>query len=111
MFEDLDPAELLRRSRAGELWQLVDVREAWEVEIARIETTAQMPVSNIPMAEIPARFRELEPSQPLAILCHSGGRSARVAGFLAEQGFARVANVRGGIDAWSNDADPSIPRY
>ena len=111
MFEEMAPADLVARCRAGELWQLLDVREPWEVTAACIEETDQMPIKNIPMSEIPARYTELESSEPVAVLCHSGGRSARVAGFLVQQGFARVANVSGGIDAWSSEVDPSIPRY
>jgi rhodanese-related sulfurtransferase len=111
MFEDIEPVDFMRRLSSGELWQLVDVREPWEREIAHVEPALHMPVNNIPMAEIPARYTELKPSEPVAVLCHSGARSARVAGFLAQQGFLRVANIRGGIDAWSRDSDPSIPRY
>jgi rhodanese-related sulfurtransferase len=111
MFTELAPADLVARCRAGELWQLLDVREPWEVDIARVQQTDKMPTSNIPMAQIPARYTELEPTCPIAVLCHSGGRSARVAGFLASRGFSRVANVSGGIEAWSSEVDPSIPRY
>jgi rhodanese-related sulfurtransferase len=111
MFEEISPAELVERCRDGELWQLLDVREPWEVEIARVEQTDTMPTSNIPMAEIPGRYTELESTRPVAVLCHSGGRSARVATFLVQQGFTRVLNVRGGIDAWSGEVDPRIPRY
>ena len=102
----MTPAELLDRREQGELWQVLDVREPWEVEIARIDG-AQL----IPMSEVPGRLAELARDEPVAVLCHSGGRSARVAAFLADQGFARVANVAGGIDAWSLEVDPSIPRY
>jgi rhodanese-related sulfurtransferase len=111
MFEEMAPADLVARCRAGELWQLLDVREPWEVAIACIKEADQMPTKNIPMSEIPARYTELQGSQPIAVLCHSGGRSARVAGFLVQQGFSRVANVSGGIDAWSSEVDSSIPRY
>jgi rhodanese-related sulfurtransferase len=111
MFEDIAPAELVSRCRTGELWQLLDVREPWEVEVARVEQTVHMPVTNIPLAEIPARCSELQPSFPVAVLCHSGARSARAAAFLVQQGFTRVSNVKGGIDAWSCEVDPAIPRY
>ena len=110
-FEEISPSELIERCRDGELWQLLDVREPWEIEIARVRQSDRMPTSNIPMAEIPARYNELETAQPVAVLCHSGGRSARVAAFLIQQGFPRVANVKGGIDAWSGEVDPSLPRY
>jgi rhodanese-related sulfurtransferase len=106
MFDRLCPADFVRRRADGELWQLVDVREPWEIEIANVD-----PSHCIPMGEIPARLPELDPSIPVAVLCHSGGRSARVADYLARQGFVRVANIEGGIDAWSRDCDPAIPRY
>jgi rhodanese-related sulfurtransferase len=111
MYEEMTPAALVARCRAGELWQLLDVREPWEVAIASIEQTDQMPTKHIPMSEIPARHAELRESDPIAVLCHSGGRSARVAGFLVQQGYSSVANVSGGIDAWSIEVDSSIPRY
>lgn len=106
MFDKLSPAEFMSRRADGELWQLLDVREPWEIEIASIGDSHR-----IPMGEIPVRYRELDLAIPVAVLCHSGGRSARVAEFLGRQGFARVANIEGGIDAWSRDCDPTISRY
>lgn len=106
MIEELTPAALLDGRARGELWQVLDVREAWELEIARLDDAR-----HIPMSEVPGRLDELDADAPLAVLCHSGGRSARVAAFLVERGFARVANVAGGIDAWSQEVDPTIPRY
>jgi rhodanese-related sulfurtransferase len=103
MFEEIDPADLLRRCHSGELWQLLDVREPWEMEIARVDETDNMPIKTIPMNDIPRRYKELEPSRPVAVICHSGARSARVASFLVHEGFSRVANVRGGIVAWPED--------
>ena len=106
MIEDITPGEFVRRRDSGELWALLDVREAWEIEIASIRQT-----TDIPMADIPARIAELDASQAVAVLCHSGGRSAQVANYLAQTGFDRVANIVGGIDMWSLDIDDSIPRY
>lgn len=106
VIEDLTPVEFVRRCAAGELWQLVDVREPWEIETARIENTI-----NIRMGDLPSRLSELDPSRPVAFICHSGGRSARAAGFCASRGHARVANIRGGSDAWSLTVDPRVPRY
>lgn len=106
MFEQLTPAEFLRCRSAGELWQLLDVREPWELEIARLDQSI-----DIPMAEIASRHAELDPGRPVAVVCHSGARSARVAGFLVQQGFSRVANIEGGIDAWSRETDRTLPRY
>jgi len=65
----------------------------------------------IPMNDIPGRLAELDPQRPVAVLCHHGARSQRVAMFLASNGFATVANVAGGIDAWSLERDASVPRY
>jgi len=103
---DLSPAEFITRSDAGELWQLIDVREGWEVELARIETATPMP-----MSEIHSRVEELDKQVPIAVLCHSGIRSAQVAAWLRHLGFERVANITGGIDAWAATVDTSIPRY
>jgi rhodanese-related sulfurtransferase len=102
----MTPLEFVRRCDAGELWQLLDVREAWEIDIARVEQAI-----TIPMAEVPSRLAELDASQPIAVLCHSGARSAQVANYLAQSGFERVSNIVGGIDAWSVEVDDSIARY
>ena len=103
---DLTPPELVERVAAGEDWQLVDVREVWECDIASIQWATV-----IPMAEVHVRVKELDPTRPVAVLCHSGVRSAVVAAWLRELDFPAVANVTGGIDAWSTSVDPSIPRY
>ena len=106
MIDDMPPAEFVRRQDAGEPWQLLDVREPWEIDIARIDGSIY-----IPMNQVPDRHHELDASMPVAVLCHSGGRSVRVATYLAQQGFDRVTNITGGIDSWSIDVDTSIPRY
>ena len=106
MIEALTPAEFVRCRERGELWQLVDVRESWEVEIAGLDDALC-----IPMGEIIARLSELDADLPIAVLCHSGGRSMRVAEYLSGAGYTRVANISGGIDAWSTEVDPAIPRY
>jgi rhodanese-related sulfurtransferase len=85
---------------------LLDVREASELEIARIDEAI-----HIPMNEVPARLAELDESRPVVVICHSGARSRRVAEFLAAKGFETVFNLTGGIDAWSREIDPGIPRY
>lgn len=106
MIEEIEPVELSSRQRAGELWQLLDVREAWEIETASITGSI-----NIPMTRVPERLGELNPELQTAVLCHSGGRSRRIAEYLKGCGFRRVANVSGGIDLWSQTVDPSIARY
>jgi rhodanese-related sulfurtransferase len=89
---------------------LLDVREPWEVQTARV-APADFDVVAIPMNEIPSRLAELPQDRPIACLCHHGARSQRVAMFLAHQGYTDVANVAGGIDAWSRERDPGIPVY
>ena len=85
---------------------LLDVREAWEHEKARIEG-AQL----VPMRQIPARVTELDPEREIVAICHHGSRSMQVAMFLEKNGFANVHNLSGGMDAWSTTVDPSVPRY
>ena len=92
--------------RAGEPIQLLDVRETYEWDLARIE-----PARLIPLGELQERYRELDPSAPTVVLCHVGGRSAAAVRFLRSRGFDRVANLAGGIESWSRTVDPSVPRY
>ena len=106
MYEDLTPEEFVARRSDNELWQLLDVREPWELEIARVEGSL-----DIPMGEVPERLDELDRNRPVAVLCHGGVRSARVASYLTQQGLQQVANIAGGIDAWSTSVDETIPRY
>ncbi len=106
MYEDLSPAEFAEKRDADESWQLLDVREAWEIEIVSLPDSIR-----VPMSQVPQRHTELDKDRPVAVLCHSGGRSARVAEYLASLGFTQVANIAGGIDAWSQEVDNSLPRY
>ncbi len=103
---EIEPLELKRRLDAGEALTVLDVREPWEVAIARIPGSL-----HIPMGEIPARLGELDPDRELIVMCKAGGRSLRTAQFLASSGFGRVANLTGGIDAWTRDIDPKLDSY
>ena len=85
---------------------LLDCREPMEVEIASIAGAV-----NIPMSQIPARLEELDPEGEIVVFCHTGIRSQEVAGFLEEQSFTQVHNMLGGIEAWSVEIDPRVPRY
>jgi rhodanese-related sulfurtransferase len=85
---------------------LLDVREHDELALAAVQGAV-----HIPMHEIPARLAELDPAKPLVVMCHSGGRSRRVAEFLKGKGFPNVFNLAGGIDAWSTQLDSRVPRY
>lgn len=90
---------------------VVDVREDWELKTASIGPDAGFDLVTIPMGDIPARLAELPKERPVACLCHHGGRSQRVAMYLEQQGYTRVANIAGGIDAWSEEREPGVPRY
>ncbi len=89
---------------------LLDVREPWELQTASVAPEGFLLVA-IPMNEIPARLGELDAGHRIACLCHHGARSQRVAAFLSQNGFAEVANVAGGIDAWAATRDAGVPRY
>jgi rhodanese-related sulfurtransferase len=89
---------------------VLDVREPHELLTASI-TANRFNLITIPMGVIPPRLGELDPKQPIACLCHHGGRSMQVAAFLESHGFAHVANIAGGISAWSAEVDPTVPRY
>jgi rhodanese-related sulfurtransferase len=104
----LEPRELARRLASGEELVLLDVREPFELEIARLDGAVA-----IPLGELAARADELDPEdpRPLVCVCHHGIRSAHAAGLLASHGFERVYNLTGGIDRWASDVDPSMERY
>jgi len=85
---------------------LLDVREPWEYQAARIEGS-----QHIPMRELPGRLGELDPDRAVVALCHHGGRSMQVAMFLEKNGFARAHNLVGGVDAWSRTVDAAVPLY
>lgn len=86
---------------------LLDVREPWEFEEARIEGSVLMP-----MSEVSSRaLQELERESRIIAICHHGVRSMSITAWLREQGFAQAQSLRGGIDAWSAEIDPSVPKY
>lgn len=113
MITQIRPSELetwLKGARALGEPVVLDVREVDEVRIASIKADG-FELITIPMGLVPVRLAELDPARPIACLCHHGGRSMNVANFLRGRGFAHVANVSGGIHAWSHEVDPSVPRY
>ncbi|MFP6663604.1 MAG: rhodanese-like domain-containing protein [Deltaproteobacteria bacterium] len=106
MVEEID-AKVAAVRLAGETPPvLLDVREDQELAIVAIDGA-----QHIPMGDIPSRLTELDPDASIICLCHHGMRSAQVAGFLVQQGFTKVANLSGGIDAWAAVVDESMPRY
>jgi rhodanese-related sulfurtransferase len=107
MVKELSPGEFMQRRSGGNEMNLVDVREDWEVKLAPAPTE----FLHIPMGQIAARLGELDPAKETVVLCRSGGRSMQVALFLEQRNFADVANLTGGILAWAQELDPSIPTY
>jgi len=85
---------------------LLDVREPWEYDTAKIEGSVLLP-----MGDIPGRLQELDPEAHIVTICHAGMRSMNVAVWLRNQGLEKVQSLRGGIDAWSREIDPNVPRY
>jgi rhodanese-related sulfurtransferase len=105
---ELGPREFIERwpGFPGDGVTLLDVREPYELAISAIAGSV-----DIPMGQIPARLNELDRRAVVVVLCRSGARSLGVAEFLAASGFESVFNLRGGINAWSTEVDPTIPRY
>jgi rhodanese-related sulfurtransferase len=106
MVREISASELKARRDRGEQPLVIDVREDWELQLARIPD-----VLHLPMNQVPARLSELTREAETIVMCHAGGRSLRVAHFLANQGFTNVANLTGGISAWSDEVDATVPRY
>ena len=106
---ELTPTEICIRwpdtSRSDEL-VILDVRESAELQVASLEGAL-----HIPMNSVPQRLQELDSDKPLAVLCHHGSRARQVAAYLLASGRDNIFNVLGGIDAWSQEVDPKIPRY
>jgi rhodanese-related sulfurtransferase len=104
---DMSPSELnshLETATPKPL--LLDVREPREYAHCHIEGSV-----HIPMNDIPSRLAELDPEQEIVVVCHHGIRSRMVGDFLERQGFAKIVNLRGGIDAWAREIAPEMPRY
>lgn len=113
MIDQVSPAQLqdwIASQTANGTTVVLDVREAWEIQTACVSEQG-FELVKIPMHLIPPRLAELDRDQPTAVLCHHGGRSMQVAAFLLQHGFSHVANIAGGIHAWSSQVDGSVPTY
>lgn len=108
MVREITVTELEARLRKGEPTCLVDVRQPWEHELAKLPGSVL-----VPLGELPARHDEIEPAEGAltVVYCHHGVRSLSGAAFLERLGFAGVVSLAGGIDAWSLEVDPDVPRY
>ncbi len=102
----ITPKELKERLDKGERLVLLDVREEWEHSLARIDGSVLIPLGTLPQS-----LDKLDKDAEIIAYCHHGMRSADATQFLLQQGFPKVKNLTGGIDAWSVQVDPSVPRY
>ncbi len=103
---EADVREVAELRRSGRDHVLLDVREGWELDVARLD-----PCMHIPLGELPARVTEIPRGATVYVMCHAGIRSMAAARVLAAAEFADVRNVRGGIAAWAAEVDPSVPSY
>ncbi|MEN8260149.1 MAG: rhodanese-like domain-containing protein [Pseudomonadota bacterium] len=107
MLQDIHPQELNRRLAEGsEKPLLLDVREPFEYSICHIDNSL-----HIPLNQVPLKLHQLESTREIVVICHHGIRSRQVGHFLVRQGFEKVTNLAGGIDAWAIDVEPAMPRY
>ena len=105
--EEITATELKRRMDAGDDIQLIDVRQPDEYAFAKIEGAKL-----IPLGELMNRMSEIDETKETVVHCHAGGRSARAIDAMQRTGFkGALKNLKGGITAWSNDVDPSVPKY
>ncbi len=102
----ITPRELAERLKLGEKLLLLDVRERDEHALVHLPDSVL-----IPMSELSSRLAEIDPAVDTVVYCHHGIRSAHVIAHLQTQGFERLVNLRGGIDAWSREVDPTVRRY
>jgi rhodanese-related sulfurtransferase len=105
--DEITPAEAAHLlAEAPDQYLLLDVREPVELQMAALSFAV-----HIPMGDVPQRLTELDRDKTIICVCKSGGRSAQVGRYLIAQGFQRVLNLTGGINAWSEDVDNSVPLY
>jgi sulfur-carrier protein adenylyltransferase/sulfurtransferase len=105
--EEITSTELKQRLDNGDDVQIIDVREDYEVAMARIPNAV-----HIPLAQVLTRMNEIEPNRETVVYCKMGGRSARAIDALQRSGFqGKLINLKGGIIGWSNEVDPSVPKY
>jgi len=104
--KDITPKQLKSRLEAGEAIDIIDVREDWEVAQGMLANAI-----HIPMDDIPDAVDQISREKPVVVMCHTGRRSEQVALWMDTEGFDNVLNLVGGIDQWSREIDPSLPRY
>ena len=104
---EITAEEVKAKLDAGDQFTLLDVREPWEAQAARIDSAKLMP-----MGDVPSRaHQELDPEDHIVVVCHHGVRSMHVTAWLRQQGFEKAQSMRGGMDAWSRRVDQTVPVY
>jgi rhodanese-related sulfurtransferase len=106
MMGKMTVTELNEKMEKNQRPYLLDVREPFERDICKLTDDL-----NIPLKELPTRFSELDKNKEIVVYCRSGGRSQQACMFLEQQGFTNVINLTGGVLAWSDYVDPSMPKY
>ena len=104
---EITPEQVNEISKRGEPFTLIDCREPWEFETARLENAKLMPMGDVPVRA----HQELDPEDHIVVYCHHGVRSLNVTAWLRQQGFEKARSMAGGIDAWSRGVDPKVPLY
>lgn len=113
MIDQIQPSQLpdwISSKSASGNTVVLDVREPYEVQAACV-TSNGFELVTLPMGSIVEKLSELDKDRPIACLCHHGSRSMQVAAYLSSQGFTHLANIEGGIHAWSSQVDPNVPTY
>ena len=103
---EIDPSSVKQMLERGEVLLFVDVREHWEHEVSRVEGSTL-----IPLREIPANVARFRDASEIVLFCHHGRRSLNAAVWLRSQGIGNARSMTGGIDRWSVEVDPQVPRY
>lgn len=104
---EISASQVKALENSGGSFTLLDVREPWEYETARLEGS-----KHIPMGDVPSRaHQELDPDDHIIVMCHRGVRSLTVTNWLRQQGFEKAQSMRGGIDGWARTVDPKVPLY
>ncbi len=103
---EITPREVKQRLDRGDQFLFVDVREPWEYQTTHIEGSKL-----IPLREIPANLAAIESADEVIVFCHHGMRSLDAAAWLRSQGVESARSMSGGIDRWSIEVDPKVPRY
>jgi rhodanese-related sulfurtransferase len=104
---EITPEQFKKLRDQESSYTLVDVREPWEFQTAKIEGATLMPVGDVPSRA----HQELDPEQHIVVYCHHGVRSMNVTSWLRQQGFEKAQSLAGGIDRWAREVDPSVPQY